>query len=63
MDKDRELVDPRVRATTGALGMTLMKAKETTARMNLSLLAMLGIEEAPVGQIVPKYVLGGGGAL
>jgi hypothetical protein len=27
--------------------------------MNLSLLAMLGIEEAPKGQIVHKYVLGG----
>jgi hypothetical protein len=39
--------------------MTVMKAKETAARMNLSLLAMLGTEEAPVGQIVPKYFLGG----
>jgi hypothetical protein len=59
MDKDRELLDPRVIAAAGALGMTVMKAKETAARMNLSLLAMLGTKEAPVGQIVPKYVLGG----
>jgi hypothetical protein len=59
MDKDRELLDPRVIAAAGALGMTVTQAKETTAGMNLSLLAMLGTEEAPVGQIVPKYVLGG----
>jgi hypothetical protein len=36
-----------------------MQAKETTSEMNLSLLAMLGIEEAPKDQIVQKYVLGG----
>jgi hypothetical protein len=59
MDKDRELLDPRVIAAAGALGMTVMKAKETANGMNLSLLAMLGIEEVPMGQIVPKYVLGG----
>jgi hypothetical protein len=39
--------------------MTVMKAKETATGMNISLLAMLGLEEAPVGQIVEKYVLGG----
>jgi hypothetical protein len=27
--------------------------------MNISLLAMLGLEEAPLGQIAEKYVLGG----
>jgi hypothetical protein len=59
MDKDRELLDPRVIAAAAALGMTVMKAKEIEARMNISLLAMLGLEEAPVGQIVEKYVLGG----
>jgi hypothetical protein len=59
MDKDRELLDPRVIAAAGALGMTVMKAKETAIGMNISLLAMLGHEEAPVGQIVEKYVLGG----
>jgi hypothetical protein len=52
MYKDRELLDPRVIAAAGALGMNIMQAKETEAEMNLSLLAMLGIEEAPVGQIV-----------
>jgi hypothetical protein len=59
MDKDHELLDPRVIAAAGALGMTIIQAKETAAEMNLSLLAMLGIEEAPMGQIVQKYVLGG----
>jgi hypothetical protein len=59
MDKDRELLDPRVIAAAGALGMTVMQAKEIAAKMNLSLLAMLGIEEAPMVQIVQKYVLGG----
>jgi hypothetical protein len=51
MDKDRELLDPRVIAAAGALGMTVMQDGETKAEMNLSLLAMLGIEEAPKGQI------------
>jgi hypothetical protein len=59
MDKDRELLDPRVIAAAGALGITVMQATETVAKMNLSLLAMLGIEEAPTGQIVQKYVLWG----
>jgi hypothetical protein len=59
MDKDRELLDPRVIAAAGALGMTVTQAKEAAVEMNLSLLAMLGIEEAPKGQIVQKYVLGG----
>jgi hypothetical protein len=59
MDKDRELLDPRVIVAAGALGMTVTQAKETAVGMKLSLLAMLGIEEAPMGQIVPKYVLGG----
>jgi hypothetical protein len=58
MDKDWELWDPRVIAAAGALGMTIMQAKETATKMNLSLLVMLGIEEAPMGQIVQKYVLG-----
>jgi hypothetical protein len=59
MEQDRELLDPRVIAAAAALGMTVMKAKETAARLNISLLAMLGLKEAPVGQIVEKYVLGG----
>jgi hypothetical protein len=56
---DRELMDPRVIGAVGALGMTVMKAKETAAALNISLLALLGLEEAPVGQIVQKYVMGG----
>jgi hypothetical protein len=39
--------------------MTVVKAKETAAGLNISLLAMLGLEEAPVGQIVEKYAMGG----
>jgi hypothetical protein len=58
MDMDSELLDPRVIAVAGALGMTIMKAKETATRLNISLLAMLGLEEAQVGQIVEKYVIG-----
>jgi hypothetical protein len=56
---DRELLDPRLIAAAGALGMTIMKAKEIAARLNISILAMLGLEEAPVGHIVEKYVMGG----
>jgi hypothetical protein len=52
-------LDPRVIAAAAALGMTIMKAKETAAGLNISLLAMLGLEEVLVGQIVEKYVLGG----
>jgi hypothetical protein len=36
-----------------------MQAKETAIGLNISLLALLGLEEAPVGQIVEKYVMGG----
>jgi hypothetical protein len=57
---DHELLDPRVIGAAGALGMTVMKVKETAARLNIPLLALLGLEEAPVGQIVEKYVMGGG---
>jgi hypothetical protein len=39
--------------------MTVMKAKETAAKMNIPLLAMLRLEEAQVGEIVEKYVRGG----
>jgi hypothetical protein len=59
MDKDTELLDPRVIAGARELGMTIAQAKETTAEMNISLRAMLGIEEAPKGHIVQNYVLGG----
>jgi hypothetical protein len=59
MDQDRELLDPRVIAAAAALGMTVMKAKETVAGLNISLLAMLGLEEALVGLLVEIYVLRG----
>jgi hypothetical protein len=42
MDKDRELLDPRVIVVAGELGMTVMQAKETAAEMNLSLQALVG---------------------
>jgi hypothetical protein len=56
---DRELLDPRVIGAIAALGMTVMKAKETAAGLNISLLVLLGLEEAQVGHIVEKYVMGG----
>jgi hypothetical protein len=59
LDMDCELLDPRVIGAAGALGMTVMKAKETATELNISLLALLGLEEEPVGQIVEKYVMGG----
>jgi hypothetical protein len=59
LDMDRELLDPRVIGAAGKLGMTIMKAKEIAARLNISLLAMLGLEGAPLGHIVEKYVMGG----
>jgi hypothetical protein len=58
MDKDHELLDPRVIAAAAALDMTVMKAKETAAGMGIPLLALLGLEEASVGQLVERYVLG-----
>jgi hypothetical protein len=48
---DRELLDPRVVGAAKLIGETVMEAKETVAALNISLLAMLGLEEAPVGEI------------
>jgi hypothetical protein len=52
-------LDPRVIGAAGALGITVMQAKEIAARLNIPLLALLGLEEAPMGEIVEKYVMGG----
>jgi hypothetical protein len=38
--------------------MTIVQAKEKAAEMNIPLLAMLGLEEAQVGEIVEQYVRG-----
>jgi hypothetical protein len=35
-----------------------MQAKKTAAELNMPLLVLLGLEEAPVGEIVGKYVMG-----
>jgi hypothetical protein len=56
---DRELLDPGVIGAARALGITVMQAKETMAGLNMPLLALLGLEEAPVGERVEKYVMGG----
>jgi hypothetical protein len=56
---DRELLDPRVVEAAKLLGVTVMEAKESAAALNISLLAILGREEAPVGEIVERYVMGG----
>jgi hypothetical protein len=51
---DRELLDPRVVGATKLMGVTIMEAKETAAALNISLLAMLCLEEASVGEIVER---------
>jgi hypothetical protein len=56
---DRELLDPRVIGAAKLLGITVMRAKETATGLNMPLLALLGLEEAPVGEIVERYVMGG----
>jgi hypothetical protein len=56
---DRELLDPRVVEAAKLMGETVMEAKESAAALNISLLAMLGLEEAPVGEIIERYVMGG----
>jgi hypothetical protein len=52
-------LDPRVVGAAKLLGITVRDAKETADRLNMPLLALLGLEEALVGQIVEQYVLGG----
>jgi hypothetical protein len=57
---DRELLDPKVVGAAKLLGITIMQDKETAAGLNMPLLALLGLEEVPVGEIVERYVMGGG---
>jgi hypothetical protein len=52
-------LDPRVVGAAQLLGITVMQAKETAEGLNMPLLALLGLEEAPVGEIVEQYVMGG----
>jgi hypothetical protein len=56
---DRELLDPSVVGPTKLFGITIMQAKETAAGLNMPLLVLIGLEEAPVGEIVERYVMGG----
>jgi hypothetical protein len=56
---DRVLLDPRVVEATKLLGVTVTEAKESAAALNISLMAMLGLEEVPVGEIVERFVMGG----
>jgi hypothetical protein len=56
---DRLLLDPRVVGAVKLLGITVMQTKETADGLNMPLLALLGLEEAPVGEIVERYVMGG----
>jgi hypothetical protein len=55
---DRLLLDPRVVGAAKLLGITVMQAKETAGGLNMPLLALLGFEEALVGEIVQQYVMG-----
>jgi hypothetical protein len=59
MDKDYELLDSRVIVAARAINMSISQAKEAAAAINLSILQMLDIEEAPKGQISLQYVLRG----
>jgi hypothetical protein len=56
---NRVLLDPRVVEAAKLLGVTVTQAKESAAALNISLMAMLGLEEVPVGEIVERYVMGG----
>jgi hypothetical protein len=59
INMDHELLDPRVVEAAKLLGVTVTEAKESAAALNISLMAMLGLEEALVGKIVERYVMGG----
>jgi hypothetical protein len=59
LEEDRLLLDPRVVGAAKLLGITIMQAKEIADGLNMHLLALLGLEEALVGEIVEQYVLGG----
>jgi hypothetical protein len=59
LEEDRLLLDPRVVAAAQLLGLTVREAKENADLLNVPLLVMLGLEEAPVGEVVEQYVLGG----
>jgi hypothetical protein len=59
LKEDRLLLDPRVVGAAKLLGISVMQAKETADGLNMPLLALLGLEEAPVEEIVEQYVLGG----
>jgi hypothetical protein len=55
---DRVLLDPRVVGAAKLLGIIVMQGKETVTGLNMPLLALLGLEEAPMGEIVERYVMG-----
>jgi hypothetical protein len=59
LEEDRLLLDPRVVAAAQLLGLTVREAKQNAALLNVPLLLMLGLEEAPLGEVVEQYVLGG----
>jgi hypothetical protein len=59
LEEDRLLLDPRVVEAAKLLGITVRDAKEIADSLDVPLLVMLGLEEAPVGQVVEQYVLGG----
>jgi hypothetical protein len=56
MDKDYELLDPRIIHTTRELNLYVLEAKERAGAIGISLAQMLGIEEAPMGKIAQKCV-------
>jgi hypothetical protein len=59
MDKDYELLDPRIIHAARELNISVSKAKEQADAIGISLSQMLDIKEAPKGEIVWQYVIRG----
>jgi hypothetical protein len=59
MDKYYELLDPRIIHAARELSMSVSQAKEQADTICISLAQILGIEEAPKGEISRQYVIRG----
>ena len=56
---DAELMDPTIIAAAAAQRLTVTGAREQAAQMGMTLRAVLGLEEAPVSEVVITYVPNG----
>ena len=52
-------MDPTIIAAAAAQGLTVTGAREQAAQMGMTLRAVLGLEEAPVSEVVITYVPNG----